>query len=320
MTTSTRIQLAAGGPTFSRTIAGMMRLNRWDMNTLQIADWIQGCLDMGVTTFDHADIYPDLEAIKKSFRQLVGLVPRNGMILLNADDPNAVEVVRDARAQVLEVGMSENAGLRVTDLHADAKGTTFRAWNKDFLVPLYGQHNVRNAAMAAAAAHFYQIPLDTIAEALKQFKGVKRRMEVFGEVKGVTLVDDFGHHPTALRETIAALRTKYPGKKLWALFEPRSNTTRRNVFQKELPAALASADGVFISQVARLEQLPAAERLDPEKVMADIRAAGIMAFYEPDAEAIVHKLVPLLKKDDVVAVFSNGGFGGIHRKLLDALP
>jgi UDP-N-acetylmuramate: L-alanyl-gamma-D-glutamyl-meso-diaminopimelate ligase len=180
-----------------------------------------------------------------------------------------------------------------------------------------GTFNVRNAAMAIAAAHFYQIPLADIAVAVAKFEGVRRRQEVRGEVRGATIIDDFGHHPTAMRETLQGLRHRYPHRRIWALFEPRSNTTRRAVFQKELPAALALADGVFVAQVAALEQIPASERLHPEQVVADIKAAGAQAFYEPDAAAIVAKLDPLLQPGDVVVVFSNGGFGGIHQKLLD---
>jgi UDP-N-acetylmuramate: L-alanyl-gamma-D-glutamyl-meso-diaminopimelate ligase len=269
--------------------------------------------------FDHADIYPDLDAIKLTFRRLVDIVPRSGMVLVNADDPNAVECSRHAQAQILEVGFSANAAVRIEALVADHEGSRFRMMGHDFLVPLYGRHNLHNAAMAAAAAHFYQIPLETIAAALRSFQGVKRRLETRAEINGITVVDDFGHHPTALRETIGALRLKFPGRRLWALFEPRSNTTRRAVFQKELPAALALADGVFISRVARLEQIPPEQRLNPEKVSADIAATGIPSFYEPDADAIVTKLRPLLQPGDVIAVFSNGGFDGIHDKLAAAL-
>ncbi|MFH1067410.1 MAG: UDP-N-acetylmuramate:L-alanyl-gamma-D-glutamyl-meso-diaminopimelate ligase [bacterium] len=269
--------------------------------------------------FDHADIFPSLEVIQTSFRRLVDIVPSNGMILLNADDPNAVAVTRHAKPQLLEIGLSPNAALRITDVRADASGSTFRMLEREFRIPLYGVHNVRNAGMAIAAAHFYQIPLDQIAAALAAFKGIKRRMEIKAEINGVTIVDDFGHHPTALRETIGALRLKFPHRKLWALFEPRSNTTRRNVFQKELPAALALADGVFISQVARLEQIPEEERLNPEKVMEDIARAGVPAYYEPNAAAIVAKLKPMLQPGDVVAVFTNGSFDGIHQKLVEAL-
>ncbi len=179
--------------------------------------------------------------------------------------------------------------------------------------------NIRNAAMAVSAAHFYGISVDEIQKALKSFKGIKRRQEVRGVVRGITIIDDFGHHPTAIRETLVGLRSRYPGARLWAVFEPRSNTTRRAVFQHELPAAFAQADGAFIAQVARLDQLAPDERLNPEKVVADIAATGKPAFYEPTADAIIGKLKPLAGEGDVVVVFSNGGFDGIHQKLLERL-
>jgi UDP-N-acetylmuramate: L-alanyl-gamma-D-glutamyl-meso-diaminopimelate ligase len=173
--------------------------------------------------------------------------------------------------------------------------------------------------MAVSAARFYGVPLDKIRKALKSFKGIARRQEVRGEERGVKVIDDFGHHPTAIRETLRALRHRYPGSRIWAIFEPRSNTTRRAVFQQTLPDALKLADGVFISQVARLEQIPENERLDPKAVVESIAASGRPAFYEPDVAHIIEKLVPLLKESDVVTVFSNGGFDGIHEKLLAAL-
>jgi UDP-N-acetylmuramate: L-alanyl-gamma-D-glutamyl-meso-diaminopimelate ligase len=173
--------------------------------------------------------------------------------------------------------------------------------------------------MAAAAAHFYQIPLSEIAKALAGFKGIKRRLEVVDQVKGITLVDDFGHHPTALRETIGALRSKFPGRKLWALFEPRSNTTRRAVFQHDLPAALALADGVLMTKVARADQLKPEERLDPEQVIADIAKKGIPAHYEENTDTLVERLIPLLGPDDVVCAFSNGSFDGVLKKISAAL-
>jgi UDP-N-acetylmuramate: L-alanyl-gamma-D-glutamyl-meso-diaminopimelate ligase len=142
---------------------------------------------------------------------------------------------------------------------------------------------------------------------------------VRGEARGVKVIDDFGHHPTAIRETLRGLRQRYAGSRIWAIFEPRSNTTRRAVFQQELPDALKVADGVFISQVARLDQIPEKERLNPEAVVAAIAESGRPAFYEPDAAHIITRLVPLLKPSDVVAVFSNGGFDGIHEKLLAAI-
>ncbi|MBX7158514.1 MAG: UDP-N-acetylmuramate:L-alanyl-gamma-D-glutamyl-meso-diaminopimelate ligase [Verrucomicrobiae bacterium] len=262
--------------------------------------------------FDHADIYENLAAIQLSFRRLVNLVPTQGMILVNADDPNSMAVVKNALAPVTEVGFSNNAAIAIKNFQSSSSGVQFEILGKKFDLPMHGEFNVRNATMAIAAAHFYQIDLDVIAEALKQFKGVKRRQEERATVGDITIVDDFGHHPTAMKETLKGLRQRYEGRRLWALFEPRSNTTRRAVFQDSLPEALALADGVFVSQVARLDQLPENERLNPEKVVASIEAKGVPAFYEVDAQAIVEKLVPQLKEKDVIIVFSNGGFGGIH--------
>ena len=269
--------------------------------------------------FDHADIFSDLEAIKLSFQRLVNIVPQNGMILLNGDDPNCVTVARDCLAPLVEVGFSENCAERIRDASYNAKSSCFTLGETTYESPLVGEFNVRNAAMAAVAAGFYGVPPDVIQTALTSFEGIARRQEVRGCERGVTVIDDFGHHPTAIRETLVALRRRYPGQRLWAIFEPRSNTTRRSVFQEQLPEALQLADGIFISQVAALEQIPVNERLHPEAVMKALRAAGRTAFYEPNAEAIVERIVPLLQPNDVVTIFSNGGFDGIHEKLLARL-
>jgi UDP-N-acetylmuramate: L-alanyl-gamma-D-glutamyl-meso-diaminopimelate ligase len=272
--------------------------------------------------FDHADIFNNLDEIKLSFRRLFNIVPQNGMILLNGDDANCVDVARQLQplmAPIEEVGFSENCARQIREASYSTKGSSFVLAGDKFEIPLVGEYNVRNAAMAVSAAQFYGVSLEKIRKALKSFKGIARRQEVRGEARGVTVIDDFAHHPTALRETLRALHHRYPGSRIWAVFEPRSNTTRRAVFQHELPEALKLADGVFISQVARLEQIPEKERLDPEAVMKSIAASGRPAFYEPDAAHIIEKLVPLLKEKDVVAIFSNGGFDGIHEKLLDRL-
>ena len=269
--------------------------------------------------FDHADIFRDLDEIKLSFRRLLNIVPQNGMVLLNGDDPNCVEVARHCLAQILEIGFSPNCAQQIREVAYSANGSRFTLGNDEFEVPLVGEFNVRNAAMAISASRFYGISPEDIRRALKSFKGIARRQEVRGEAGGVKVIDDFGHHPTAIRETLRALRQRYPGCRVWAVFEPRSNTTRRAVFQQELPDALKLADGVFISQVARLEQIPEGERLNPVAVVKAIADSGRPAFYEPDVAHIVDRLVPLLKPRDVVAIFSNGGFDGIHGKLLVAL-
>ena len=269
--------------------------------------------------FDHADIFRDLDEIKLSFRRVINIVPQNGMVLLNGDDPNCVEVARDCHAQVLEIGFSPNCGQRIRQVTYSTAGSCFTLGEDEFELPLAGEFNVRNAAMAISAAHFYGVPIAKIREALISFKGIARRQELRGEARGVKVIDDFGHHPTAIRETLRALRRRYPGSRLWAVFEPRSNTTRRAVFQHELPKALMEADGVFISKVARLDQIPEDQRLNPEAVVKTIAESDRPAFYEPDAAHIVERLVPMLRETDVVVVFSNGGFDGIHTKLLAAL-
>jgi UDP-N-acetylmuramate: L-alanyl-gamma-D-glutamyl-meso-diaminopimelate ligase len=269
--------------------------------------------------FDHADIFKDLDEIKLSFRRLLNIVPRNGMVLVNGDDPNCVEVAKDCLAQMIEVGFSKNCAQRIRDVSCSAEGSRFKLGEDTFEIPLVGEFNVHNAAMAAMAARFYDVPKAKIDSAFKSFTGIARRQEIRGEARGVKVVDDFGHHPTAIANTLQALRHRFRGKRLWAVFEPRSNTTRRAVFQQQLPDALKLADGVFIAQVAKLEQIPEKERLNPEKVVAAIAKAGRPAFYEQDADAIVGRIVPLLQPNDVVAVFSNGGFDNIHEKLLARL-
>jgi len=269
--------------------------------------------------FDHADIFNDLDEIKLSFRRLLNIVPQNGMVLVNGDDPSCVEVARACLAQMIEVGFSKNCAQRIRDVTYSAGGSRFKLGEGTFEIPLVGEFNVRNAAMAAIAARFYDVSKTKIDNAFKSFSGIARRQEVRGEARGVKVIDDFGHHPTAIAHTLQALRHRYRGHRLWAVFEPRSNTTRRAVFQQQLPDALKLADGVFIAQVAKLEQIPEEERLNPEAVVDAIAKAGPPAFYEQNADAIVDRIVPMLRPKDIVAVFSNGGFDNIHEKLLERL-
>jgi len=269
--------------------------------------------------FDHADIFKNIDEIKLSFKRLLNIVPQNGMVLLNGDDHNCVEVGKDCLAQMVEVGFSKNCAQRIRDAAYSTNGSRFKLGDDVYQIPLVGEFNVRNAAMAVTAARFYDMPKAKVDHALKSFQGIARRQEVRGEAGGVKVIDDFGHHPTAIRQTLQALKHRFPGQRIWAIFEPRSNTTRRAVFQTELPEAFEHADGVFISQVARLEQIPEDERLHPEAVVKAISKNGRPAFYEKNAAAIVDRIVPMLKKEDVVVVFSNGGFDNIHEKLLTKL-
>jgi UDP-N-acetylmuramate: L-alanyl-gamma-D-glutamyl-meso-diaminopimelate ligase len=269
--------------------------------------------------FDHADIFHDIEQVKLSFRHLLRIVPQNGMVLLNGDDPNCLAVTDECFAPIEEIGFSPNCAQQIRDVAYSAEGSRFTLGGETYELPLIGEFNVRNAAMAVTAARFYGADIAKVKEALATFQGISRRQELRGEARGVKVIDDFGHHPTAIGQTLTALRHRYRGHRLWAIFEPRSNTTRRAVLQQQLGDALKLADGVFLSQVARLEQIPEAERLNPEAVVAAIAYSGKPAFYEKDAADIVERLVPLLQPNDVVTVFSNGGFDGIHQKILDRL-
>jgi UDP-N-acetylmuramate: L-alanyl-gamma-D-glutamyl-meso-diaminopimelate ligase len=269
--------------------------------------------------FDHADIYSDIAAIQKSFRQLLQTVPKNGLALINADDPKAIEVAKDAPCEILEVGEGPQAAARYQILKQDPAGSDFSLHGQKFHLKLAGKHNVHNASMAISAAHTVGLSLSQIAEILPLFQGVRRRLEVRAEAKGITLVDDFGHHPSALRESIAALRHRYPGRRLWALFEPRSNTTRRGIFQNELAQSLSAADGLYITEVARKDQLDPQTCLNPQKIAEDVRQAGREAYFLPGPDEILKDLMPRLKSGDVVAVFTNGSFGGLVSKLAESL-
>ncbi len=270
--------------------------------------------------FDHADIYRDLDAVKTAFRRLVNLVPRRGRVVAYDGSPNVDECVARALCQVERYGFGESANWRIVDLVFEPARTRWSVLREgsrwaDFEFALAGEHNVLNATAAAALAADYGIAPGAIAQALRTFKSVKRRLEVKAEVNGITLIDDFAHHPTAIAETLKALRTRYSGRRLWALLEPRSNTLRRNVFQQDLADSLALADRVVIAAVFKSEAIPEAERLDPGAVVAALNRRGTPARQLADADAIVAAVVPELVPGDVVAVLSNGGFGGIYEKL-----
>src|SRR3954453_1355550 len=181
--------------------------------------------------FDHADIFNNLDEIKLSFRRLLNIVPQNGMVVVNGDDPNAVEIAKDCLAQMVEVGFSKNCAQRIRDGSYSGGVSRFKLGDHVFEIPLIGEFNVHNAAMPATAARFYDVPTAKIARAFNSFSGIARRQELRGEAGGVKVIDDFGHHPTAIANTLQAMRHRYRGQRLWAVFEPRSNTTRRAVFQ-----------------------------------------------------------------------------------------
>src|SRR5436190_2993271 len=269
--------------------------------------------------FDHADIFDNLAAIQRSFSHFIRLIPRNGWLLANGDDPNVALLLNVSHCPVKRFGLGDHNAVRAFNLKLAPTASEFEIPSFKFHLNLIGELNVRNALAVVACAKHCGLSNKQIQSAFDTFKGVKRRMEVRGIAGGVTVVDDFGHHPTAIRETLRALRIKYPHQKIWAVFEPRSNTTRRNVFQAELAGAFADADAVVVAQVARLEQLAPQQRLDPARLMQDLQTTGRPADCLPDADAIVSHLAKGAQGGDVICVFSNGGFGGIHEKLLGRL-
>jgi UDP-N-acetylmuramate: L-alanyl-gamma-D-glutamyl-meso-diaminopimelate ligase len=269
--------------------------------------------------FDHADIFENLEAIRKSFSHFIRLIPRNGLLLGNGDDTNLAPLLNVTHCPVQRFGLGEANRIQAFNLRYGPTATEFEIPSFKFHLNLVGEFNVRNALAVIACAKHCGLKNHQIQSAFDSFTGIKRRMEVRGIVGGVTVVDDFGHHPTAIRETLRALRVKYPREKIWAVFEPRSNTTRRNVFQNELVTAFADADAVVVSEVARLDQLPPDERLNPEKLMHDLQASGKNAAYLSRVDSIVAHVAGGAQGGDVVCVFSNGGFEGIHGKLLERL-
>jgi UDP-N-acetylmuramate: L-alanyl-gamma-D-glutamyl-meso-diaminopimelate ligase len=269
--------------------------------------------------FDHADIFPNLRAVQTSFSHFIRLVPRNGLLLGNGDDENLAPLLNVTHCPVKRFGLGEGNAVQAFNILYGPTATSFEIPSFKFQIGDLGEFNVRNALAVVACAKHCGLTNHQIQDAFKTFKGIKRRMELRGIAGGITVLDDFGHHPTAIRETLRALRIRYPHQKVWAVFEPRSNTTRRNVFQSELANSFADADAVVVSQIARLEQLAPEERLNPEKLMQDLKTSGKDAAYLPDVDAIIAHVAKQAQGGEVVCVFSNGGFGGIHSKLLDRL-
>jgi UDP-N-acetylmuramate: L-alanyl-gamma-D-glutamyl-meso-diaminopimelate ligase len=270
--------------------------------------------------FDHADIYADLDAVKTAFKRLVNLVPRRGVIVAYDASENVTECVSRAFCRVERYGFSADANWRIRNLrYADGQSQwevhrEGALWG-EYSMRVAGDHNVLNATAAAALAASQGVSKESIATALATFKSVKRRLEVRDRINGITLIEDFAHHPTAIRETLRALRSVYPSGRIWAVLEPRSNTLRRKVLAPDLVASLRLADRVVLAGVFQQERIPDAERLHPEEIVCALNDAGTPAALEPNADAIVASIAPQLVPGDVVVLLSNGGFDGIYLKL-----
>ena len=269
--------------------------------------------------FDHADIFNSLDEIQTSFQRLINIIPRNGLLLANGDESNLGSLININHCPVRRFGLGNECEEKADEILYDEKGSNFRVGEDEFRIPMIGELNVRNALAALLMARYTGLNNSQIQSGFDTFKGIRRRMEIRGEVNGITVIDDFAHHPTAIRETLKALKQRFPERRIWAIFEPRSNTTRRNHFQTELADALRLAKHVLVAEVAKLDQVPKEERLNPEQLMQDIQATGTNAGYFLTADDIVEYVIPLAKPGDILCVLSNGGFDNIHQKLLNKL-
>jgi UDP-N-acetylmuramate: L-alanyl-gamma-D-glutamyl-meso-diaminopimelate ligase len=272
--------------------------------------------------FDHADIYADLDDVRLAFKRLVNLVPQSGLILLGIDSPDAAALRANVRSRVQTFGLSADADWRASEIQVRG-GTRFRVHHAgvdhgEFTMGLLGEHNVRNALAALAVGADLGLDIEALRQALAGFMGVKRRLEVVGKAGGVTVYDDFAHHPTAVDETLRAVRTAAPGQRIWAIFEPRSASSCRRVFQDDFARAFAGADEVVLASVFR-SSLPESERLSEVRLVEDLTRQNVRARHLPSVEAIVEAVSKEARDGDLVVVMSNGGFGGIHQKLVAAL-
>lgn len=278
--------------------------------------------DIGIINnleFDHADIFENLDAVKKTFKHFINLIPRNGLLLANGDDENIKSITDIDFCPVRYFGTSKDNEYTIDKMQESIGRSQFDLGGIGFSIPLSGEFNMRNASAAILAARQCGVRDTDIQSALDTFSGVKRRMSVFGEAGGVTIIDDFAHHPTAIAQTLSTLKKLYPDRRIVACFEPRSNTTRRNFFQESLPVALGVADLVYIAEIARKDQLDPSERLNEKQVIIDLNNLGKDAGFFPTPNDIINHYLTRKSDGDIVVILSNGGFGGIHGALLDAL-
>jgi UDP-N-acetylmuramate: L-alanyl-gamma-D-glutamyl-meso-diaminopimelate ligase len=282
--------------------------------------------DIAVITnieFDHADIYENLDAVLTAFRRLVNLVPRRGLLLLGGDSAHATALAPLAKSRMLTFGTTEGVDWRAGEIATEAGRSRFRVWERGvdrgaFTLSLVGAHNVRNALAAIAVASECGVEMNTLRAGLEQFAGVKRRLELVGTKRDIAVYDDFAHHPTAVAETLTAVRAAEPQRRIWAVFEPRSASSCRRVFQDDFAQAFRSADEVVVASVFR-STLPEDERLSEAQLVDDLQQAGVSARHLPDVDTIVQQVAKEARDGDLIVIMSNGAFGGIHRRLLEAL-
>jgi UDP-N-acetylmuramate: L-alanyl-gamma-D-glutamyl-meso-diaminopimelate ligase len=293
--------------------------------TAKFLKYLPDIVVVGNLEYDHADIYADMESLRTAFRRLVNLVPRRGRLLLGADSEEARRLAGLARCEVDTFGFTADADWHATDVTLAGDRTRFAVTHRGeplghFDLPLYGEHNVRNALASLSVGHAVGLTPDEMRAGLAGFKGVRRRLELRGVVRGVAVYDDFAHHPTAIAETLKAVRASHPDRRLWAVFEPRSATACRRVFQDDFARAFveSGANEVIIAPVFR-STLPEGERLSVATLVDVVSAAGVHVRAIPEVDEIVKTIAGEARDGDLVVIMSNGGFGGIHDKLLEAL-
>jgi len=274
--------------------------------------------------FDHADIYRDLSHVIQSFRKLVSIVPPDGLLIVNADDPIAITESKKAKCPVVTYGFVKESEWRATDLSFQKNQTRLRILKQGqehmtLFCPLYGRHNVSNLLATVALSDFLRIDPSILSEAVKGFRGIRRRQEVKGEKRGVLVLDDFAHHPTAVRETIQAVKEKYRGRRLVAVFEPRSNSSRRNVFQQRYALSFDQADLALIPEPPLMEKIPPAERFSSKALVEELKRRGLKTFYCPDTNHLLDELIRQVREGDVILIMSNGPFDNMPQRLLDRL-
>ncbi len=274
--------------------------------------------------FDHGDIYKDLRHVQEAFYKYVRLIPPEGLLMVSGEDPHIREILDGLACRVETYGLGKGYHWHAEKIEPAREGLQFDVYyqgkfHETFSSPLMGRHNIKNALAVIGLGHHLQISKGTLKKGIESFQGVKRRQEIVGEIHDILLMDDFAHHPTAIRETLQAVKMRYPERRLWAIFEPRSATSRRNFFQKEFSRCFDSAEQVVIASPPGMEKIPVEMRLDPLLLVKEISQGGPPAFLGRNAEEIVSLIVPEIRSGDLICVMSSGGFDGIHGKLLKAL-
>ena len=279
---------------------------------------------IGNVEFDHADIYPDLESIKLQFRRFVRLVPQRGFLVIGADSPAALEVSGDSICRKETFGTNPDSDWSARNIEISGDRLCFDVLFRKKLfrrlrMSIYGDYSIRNTLAATAILNHLEVSEDDIREAMESFRGVRRRLQFRAEVGGIRVYEDFAHHPTAVRETIQAIKSTFRPERIWAIYEPRSATSRRSVFQREIAEALGTADLVALPELFKPEKVPEGERLNEAQLVEDLRRMGRSAWNLGSVDGIIRKVCEEARAGDLIVILSNGGFGGIYEKLPAAL-